>query len=98
MLSVLAIMLPPLSTGDRTQDFESAAFSNWAQILQNLSHPSLQGRGSTVGITGFSTDVKLSGALKKTRNVVFTYTVNGQHQAPLYFRGVNETETADGIW
>ncbi len=97
-LIVLAIMLPPLSTVDRTQDVSSSLFSSWAQLLQTVSHPALSGKGSGTGTTGFSTDVKLTGALTKTRNVVFTYTVNGQHTAPLYFRGVNETETLGGIW
>lgn len=97
-LIVLAIMLPPLSTVDRTQDVSSSLFSSWAQLLQTVSHPTLSGQGFGTGTTGFSSEVKLTGALKKTRNIVFTYTLNGQHTAPLYFRGVNETETLGGIW
>src|SRR3989454_7126055 len=97
-LIVLAIMLPPLSTVDRTQDVSSTLFSNWAQLISNIGSPPL-GKGPVgAGTTGFSTDVKLAGALKKTRNPVFTYLVNGQHTAPLYFRGVNATDTTRGIW
>ena len=97
-LIVLGIMLPPLSTVDRTQDVSSSLFSSWAQLLQTVSHSSSSGKGAGTGTTGFSNDVKLTGALTKTRNIVFTYTVNGQHPAPLYFRGLNETETIGGIW
>src|SRR6202162_2874720 len=45
-LIVLAIMLPPLSTVDRTVEMESSAFSSWAQLQQSLSHPTVLGRGS----------------------------------------------------
>src|SRR6267143_3939305 len=38
-LIVLGIMLPPLSTVDRTLDVESSMFTNWAQLMQTLSHP-----------------------------------------------------------
>src|SRR6266705_5112893 len=73
-LIVLAIMLPPLSTVDRTTELASSAFSSWAQLQQRLSHPTVIGRGSGGGTTGFSTDVPLSGPLKRTRDIVFTYT------------------------
>ncbi len=60
-LIVLAIMLPPLSTVDRTADMESSAFNNWAQLLQTLSHPGQTGGvGFGAGTTGFSTDVLLN--------------------------------------
>src|SRR5579859_1914313 len=60
-LIVLGIMLPPLSTVDRTVSIESSLFSSWAQLQQRLNHP-LPGQGGGVaGLTGFSTDVSLDG-------------------------------------
>src|SRR5260370_23424426 len=53
-LIVLAIMLPPLSTVDRTSDMESSAFNNWAQRLQTLSHPGQTGAGFAAATTVFS--------------------------------------------
>src|SRR5216683_471449 len=98
-LIVLAIMLPPLSTYDRTTDIESSAFTSWAQLLQTLSHPGQPGTaGVGSGTTGFSTDVLLNPSLKRTRAVVFTYTVQGSFAAPYYFRGVNDTVLSSGAW
>src|SRR5712692_1421525 len=66
-LIVLAIMLPPLSTYDRTTDIESSAFTSWAQLLQALSHPGQPGTaGVGRGTTGFSADVLLNSSLKRT--------------------------------
>jgi transglutaminase-like putative cysteine protease len=98
-LIVLGIMLPPLSTADRTLEVESGLFSNWAQLQERLSHPGLIGtsRGGT-GVTGFSDDVKLSGSLRRTRDIVFTYTIIGDYAGPRYFRGVDETVTLGGEW
>jgi hypothetical protein len=98
-LIVLAILLPPLSTADRTLDLESSMFSNWAQLQQRINHPGLftVGQGGP-GTTGFSTDVKLSGPLQRTRDVVFTYTTSGDFTGPRYFRGVDETLTLYGEW
>src|SRR5260370_20902532 len=61
-LIVLGVMLPPLSTVDRTVDVESNLFSNWAQLQQRLtSHPSavgtVPGRSAT---TGCSTAIPLA--------------------------------------
>jgi len=98
-LIVLAIMLPPLSTVDRTADMESSAFNNWAQLLQTLSHPGQPGTGGVgSGTTGFSTDVLLSSSLKRNRDVVFQYTTTGAYSGPTYFRGVNETQLFAGVW
>jgi hypothetical protein len=98
-LIVLAIMLPPLSTIDRTVDVESSLFSNWAQLQQRLSHPGIVGVGPAgSGTTGFSTDVPLGGSLTRTRDPVFLYTVIGDFAGPRYFRGVNETWTSGGEW
>jgi transglutaminase-like putative cysteine protease len=98
-LIVLAIMLPPLSTVDRTVDVESSLFSNWAQLQQRLNHPGIVGVGSgAAGTTGFATDVPLGGALTRTRDPVFTYTVIGDFAGARYFRGVNETSTFGGEW
>ena len=98
-LIVLAILLPPLSTVDRTVDLESSLFSNWASLQQRLSHPGTVAISLAAGgTTGFSTDVPLGGALKRTRDPVFTYTVIGDYAGPRYFRGVNETSTTEGEW
>jgi transglutaminase-like putative cysteine protease len=98
-LIVLAMVLPPLSTADRTVEMESSAFSSWAQLQQRLSHPIVlgSGGGSVGGFTGFATDVKLRGALTRTHNKVFTYTYSSS-SGPRYFRGVNVTQTSQGEW
>jgi transglutaminase-like putative cysteine protease len=97
-LIVLGIMLPPLSTIDRTIDLESSAFSNWAQLQQSLSHATSIGRVTTgVGTTGFSSHVGLGGALKRSKQVVFTYTLSGS-SGPHYFRGLDITQTFQGEW
>lgn len=97
-LIVLAILLPPLSTVDRTVEVQNTAFSSWAKFQERLSHPTISGRGSQgVGTTGFSTEVALNGPLKKTHNIVFTYTYKSS-AGTRYFRGVNETHTFGGEW
>jgi transglutaminase-like putative cysteine protease len=99
-LIVVAIMLPPLSTQDRSLDMESTAFTNWAQLLQTLSHPGQSGNasGAGVGTTGFSTDILLNPSLKRTHAIVFTYTVQGTYADPYYFRGVDDTLLTAGAW
>src|SRR5229473_5092513 len=98
-LIVVAIMLPPLSTQDRSVDMESSAFTSWAQLLQTLSHPGQSGTaGVGIGTTGFSSDILLNPSLKRTRAIVFTYTVQGPFAAPYYFRGVNDTVLSSGAW
>jgi hypothetical protein len=98
-LIVLAILLPPLSTADRTADMESSAFNNWAQLLQTLSHPGVPGSGvGGAGTTGFSTDVLLNSSLKRNRAVVFEYTKTGDFVGQAYFRGVDDTLLSNGAW
>jgi transglutaminase-like putative cysteine protease len=98
-LIVLGIMLPPLSTADRTLDLESGIFSSWAQLQQRLSHPGIFSSGSGGGVTGFTEDVKLSGPLQRTRDVVFTYNVVGEYASSArYFRGLNETVNLGSEW
>src|SRR5437762_12350216 len=53
-LIVLGIMLPPLSTADRTLDLESGVFSRWSQLQQRLSHPGIFSTGRGTGVTGFT--------------------------------------------
>jgi hypothetical protein len=96
-LIVLGIMLPPLSTADRTLDVESGLFTSWAQLQQRLSHPGFFSNGKSTGVTGFTTDVRLTGTLQRTRDIVFTYTI-ADYSGPKYFRGVNETILAAGEW
>jgi transglutaminase-like putative cysteine protease len=99
-LIVVAIMLPPLSTQDRSVDMESSAFTSWAQLLQSLSHPGQTGNasGSGTGTTGFSSDILLNPSLKRTHAIAFTYTVQGTYADPYYFRGVNDTLLSAGAW
>jgi len=102
-LIVLGVMLPPLSTVDRTVDAESNLFSNWAQLQQRLTaHPGVVGTGpGGAGTTGFSTDVPLGGPLTRTRDIVFTYTKDtkvGDYASTIYFRGVDVTSTTNGEW
>src|SRR5438034_4668758 len=98
-LIVLGIMLPPLSTADRTLDVESGMFTGWAQLQQRLSHPGIFSTGRGTGVTGFTDEVKLSGPLQRTRDVVFTYTIVGNYVSKArYFRGVNDTLTVAGEW
>src|SRR5467141_2715461 len=90
-LIVLAIILPPISTVDRTVDMESSTFTSWAQLLETLSHPgSFGAAGTTGGTTGFSPDVLPNTSPKRTHEPVFTYTLQGDFVGPHYFRGVNE--------
>ncbi len=96
-LIALAIMLPPLSTTDRTVAMQASAFSSWAALQQSLNHPTVSGGGGGAAHTGFSTEVSLGGALKRTSAVVFTYTYTSS-PGPLYFRGVNDTQTWNGEW
>ncbi|MGA7912135.1 MAG: transglutaminase domain-containing protein [Candidatus Dormiibacterota bacterium] len=99
-LIVLGIMLPPLSTVDRTADAQSSLFTSWAVLQQRLNHPGVftnNGSGGT-GTTGFSTDVPLDGALVRTKDIVFTYTTVGTYAGPRYFRGVDVTVTDAGKW
>ena len=96
-LIVLGIMLPPLSTTDRTLEVESGIFTNWAQLQQRLSHPGFFNNGPSTGVTGFSDSVQLNGSLQRTRDIVFTYQLT-DYGGPRYFRGVNATVTMGGTW
>src|SRR5437016_971737 len=96
-LIVLGIMLPPLSTADRTLDVESGIFTSWAQLQQQLSHPGFFSNGKSTGVTGFTTDVRLNGSLQRTRDVVFTYPI-ADYSGPKYCRRVHVTITSGGEW
>src|SRR5260370_38082497 len=90
-------MVPPLSTSDATRALESGVFTSWAQLQQRISHPGIfTGTGGGTGVTGFTGDVKLSGPLQRTRDVVFMYTVLRDYAAPKYFRGLDPTLTSGG--
>jgi hypothetical protein len=99
-LIVISIMMPPLSTLDRTATLENSMFSSWAQLQERINHPGLfnVGKGSGIGTTGFSTEVKLSGALVRTKDVVFTYATPVTYTGLRYFRGVDVTLTLGGEW
>ena len=95
-LIALAILLPPMSTTDRTVQMQASVFSSWAALQERLNRPIAFGPGGG-GYTGFATDVSLGGALTRSQAVVFTYTYTSS-SGPLYFRGVNETQTWNGEW
>jgi hypothetical protein len=98
-LIVLAILLPPLSTMDRTTAIESSLLSSWAELQVRLNHPGVAGAGPTGGgTTGFVTDVPLGGPLTRTKDPVFSYQLLGASTGPRYFRGVNVTTTVNGEW
>ncbi|HXD81301.1 MAG TPA: transglutaminase domain-containing protein [Candidatus Acidoferrum sp.] len=102
-LIVLGVLLPPISTTDRTVNAESTLFSNWAQLQERLnSQPGALGTGpGGSGTTGFSTDVSLGGPLTRTKDPVFTYTKDtkvGDYASTIYFRGVDVTSTVNGEW
>src|SRR6267143_594694 len=56
-LIALAILLPPLSTEDRTVQMQASAFSSWAALQQRLNSGGSLRPGIGGAITGFSTDV-----------------------------------------
>jgi transglutaminase-like putative cysteine protease len=98
-LIVIGIMLPPMSTVDRTLSFENSAFSSWAQLEQRLNHPVQPGSsGGPAATTGFATDASLDSPLTRSQQVVFTFTKSGPYAGPLYFRGVDETQTSESEW
>jgi hypothetical protein len=99
-LIVLGIMLPPLSTQDRTLDVQSSIFTQWALIQERLNHQGPfagNGTGST-GTTGFSGEVKLGGSLTRSSDPVFSYTLSGAYGGPHYFRGLNLIQTQSQEW
>jgi hypothetical protein len=99
-LVLIALVLPPLSTVDRTGTMESSLFTDWAQLQTQWNHvgPAGTGPGGGPATTGFSTEVSLGGPLKKSGAVVFVYTITGSYPGPRYFRGVNDTVQENGKW
>ncbi|MBO0686014.1 MAG: hypothetical protein J2P45_22940, partial [Candidatus Dormibacteraeota bacterium] len=85
---IVGIFMPPLSSSDRTVDFESGTFRGWAQLQQQLNHPVPFGAGPSQGPSvGFSSDVRLGGPQHKTGGIVFTYNrASGSGPASPYFR------------
>jgi transglutaminase-like putative cysteine protease len=96
----LGIFLPPLSSDDRTLNFDSATLHSWAEFQQTLNHQVPIGRGGNGVPTsiGFNNDVPLGGPIHKTGGVVFTYTIDGTYTGPRYFRGTNVIRTDSGQW
>ena len=90
VVMLLAIFVPPLTHDDQTVNVENGAFRSWAQFEVSLNHQVQQGRrGSAVFSQGFSTDAGLNGSLRRSEQVVFTYTLGGQYFGARYFRGVD---------
>jgi transglutaminase-like putative cysteine protease len=96
-LIALAILLPPISTEDRTTSMQASAFSSWAALQERLNRGGTLGAGIGAGTIGFSTDVALAGSLHRNHKPVFTYTWTNE-TGPRYFRGVNVTVTSQGLW
>ncbi len=100
MAAVIAIglVVPPLTTSDRTVDIENGSFRGWAELEQRLNHPVAFGSGAASGTsTGFATLARLSGPIQKTSGVVFTYSINGSFGGTRYFRGYNLGSTTTGL-
>jgi len=100
MAAVIAIglVVPPLTTADRTVDIENGSFRGWAELEQRLNHPVAFGSGATSGTsTGLASLARLAGPIQKTSGVVFTYSINGSYGGPRYFRGFNLDTTATGV-
>jgi hypothetical protein len=99
-LIVLGIMLPPISTVDRTVDLQASIFTQWALLQDRLNHtgPFASGNGTANGTTGFSGEVKLGGSLTRSTDPVFSYTGGVGYGAPRYFRGLNLIETQGQEW
>jgi Transglutaminase-like superfamily/Domain of unknown function (DUF4129) len=99
MAAVIAVglVVPPLTTADRTVDIENGSFRGWAELEQRLNHPVAFGSGAAAGTsTGFASLARLAGPIQKTSGIVFTYTINGSYGGPRYFRGFNLDATATG--
>ncbi|HEV2218328.1 MAG TPA: transglutaminase domain-containing protein [Candidatus Dormibacteraeota bacterium] len=95
-LLVVGIMLPPISTTDRTATMESSVFDTWGKIQQQLNQIGVQGNGPVPGqvSTGFSADVSMGPKLTQSTSPVFTYSLTaGPYPGPYYFRGLNDTVT-----
>ena len=96
-LLVIGIMLPPISTIDRTATMESSVIQNWAQIQSKLNQVGTSRGGSTQGglsVTGFSQVIQMSSSLTRSNTPVFTYALTaGPYPGPYYFRGVNASVT-----
>jgi hypothetical protein len=93
----LGLLVPPLSSADRTVDIENGSFRGWAELQQRLNHPVAFGSGATSGTsTGFASLARLAGPIQKTSGVVFTYSIDGSYGGARYFRGFNLDSTSSG--
>src|SRR5215472_13875701 len=100
MAAVIAIglVVPPLTTADRTVDIENGSFRGWAELEQRLNHPVAFGSGAAAGTsTGLASLARLAGPIQKTSGIVFTYTISGSYGGPRYFRGFNLDSTTNGV-
>ena len=95
-LLVVGIMLPPISTIDRTATMESSLIQNWAQFQSKLNQVTTRGGSPQAGltVTGFSQVIQMNKSLTKSNTPVFTYALTaGPYPGPYYFRGVNANVT-----
>ena len=95
-LLVVGIMLPPISTIDRTATMESRLIQNWAQFQSKLNQVTSRGGSPQAGltVTGFSQVIQMNKSLTKSNTPVFTYALTaGPYPGPYYFRGVNANVT-----
>jgi transglutaminase-like putative cysteine protease len=100
-LLVIGIMMPPISTVDRTATMESSLFQGWADFQNKLNRVGIEGNGpGGAASTGFSTSISLGKQLTQSGAPVFAYSVSaGVYPGPSYFRGVNDTilEMVNGV-
>ncbi len=95
-LLVVGIMLPPISTYDRTQTMESSLFQSWASVQTRLNQIATTRGGGTgnIATTGFSQVIQMNRSLTRSSTPVFTYALTaGPYPGPYYFRGVNASVT-----
>ncbi|HKA13253.1 MAG TPA: transglutaminase domain-containing protein [Candidatus Dormibacteraeota bacterium] len=85
-LVALGVLIPPLSGVDQTLKFENDLARSWGQF----THGAGSGPGGLpANSIGFSTDVPLSGSIKQTSGVVFSYSAAADAVGPHYFRGAS---------
>jgi transglutaminase-like putative cysteine protease len=98
-LIVLATLLPPLTSIDRSVQLQNGLIHRWAEMRAQSNHPlppSAVGNGPSYS-QGFSFDAPLAGELKPGKGLIFTYTVDAAAPTPRYFRGV-DLEPARQTW
>ena len=101
-LLVVGIMVPPISTYDRTTSMESSFIQSWANVQSKLNQVTTSHTGVTGGftVTGFSQVIQMNKSLNRSSTPVLTYALTaGPYLGPYYFRGANASvaQVVDGV-